>query len=187
MTVAQLDKLLSSFDWDTWSSDLRDEIESPLKLIIEVQGERDGSKLGIEFNAKDPFVSRHFTQYLGARITQLDETTRDLVKETLHAALIEDEAVGVNDLAGRLMESGAFAPSRALMIARTETATAYNFGALGAYHQAGVEEVEVSDGDGDEECADANGEVWSLDEALANPLAHPNCVRSFGPHISDEK
>jgi hypothetical protein len=47
--------------------------------------------------------------------------------------------------------------------------------------QAGVTHVEVSDGDDDDDCADADGQVWTLEEALANPIAHPNCVRSFAP------
>ena len=56
-----------------------------------------------------------------------------------------------------------------------------NHGTVVASRQAGVTHVEVSDGDDDEACAHANGQVWTLEEALANPVAHPNCTRSFSP------
>ena len=38
----------------------------------------------------------------------------------------------------------------------------------------------------DDECAEANGEEWDLDEALDRPLEHPNCVREFQYIIDDE-
>jgi hypothetical protein len=49
----------------------------------------------------------------------------------------------------------------------------------------GVKEVEVLDGDDDEECASANGQIWTLEEASDNPLGHPNCTRAFAPHLGD--
>ena len=47
--------------------------------------------------------------------------------------------------------------------------------------QAGFTLVDVFDGDKEEPCASANGAVWTLEEALASPLGHPNCVR-VSPH-----
>lgn len=62
-------------------------------------------------------------------------------------------------------------------IARTETAAAYNLGALGQYKAGGIELVTVVDGDADEICAAWNGrEHVPLAVAEGAPLGHPNAV-----------
>lgn len=62
-------------------------------------------------------------------------------------------------------------------IARTETAAAYNLGALGQYKAGGIELVTVVDGDADEVCAAWNGrEHVPLAEAEGSPLGHPNAI-----------
>jgi hypothetical protein len=43
--------------------------------------------------------------------------------------------------------------------------------------------VDVLDGDDDEPCASANGARWTVEEAEANPLGHPNCTRAFSPVV----
>lgn len=190
LTSADVDHLLATFDWDSWTPKLKAIVTPAFTSIAIAQAERAADDLEGEFDPDDPFVTRHFTAYLGARITQLDETTRDLITEELHTALEEGKSESMTDLAARLFakvnDSAAFSPSRALMIARTETANAYNTGAIMAYRQNDIEKVEVSDGDGDEDCEEADGQVWTLDEALAEPTAHPNCVRSFAPVVGDE-
>lgn len=70
---------------------------------------------------------------------------------------------------------------KAERVARTETGMAYNLSGIDSYRAGGIDKVHVYDGDSDEECADADGQVWTLDEADDNPLEHPNCVRAFGP------
>lgn len=71
-------------------------------------------------------------------------------------------------------------------IARTETAYAYAGGASGQMRDAGVAMVLISDGDGDEGCAAANGQEWTIDQYEANPLEHPNCTRDYEPIFMDE-
>jgi hypothetical protein len=71
-------------------------------------------------------------------------------------------------------------------IARTEAVTAYNMGALASFLITGCEYVEVSDGTEHEppyecECLDVDGEIWTIEKAMENPLAHPNCTRGFIP------
>lgn len=193
MTLAELNRLIASFDWEEWEDGLREAFAPEFEAIALAQGEHEAGALAIEFDSKAPFLTRFFTKYIGERITQMSQSTRDMIVEELHAVLEHEddrESAGATALAGQLSDavadSAAFSPARSLMIARTETAIAYNVGALGAYHQAGVEKVEVSDGDEDEECADADGQIWTLEEALAEPVAHPNCVRSFAPVVDDE-
>lgn len=118
---------------------------------------------------------------LGTRIRGIDTTTRQQVRAALAAGLAEGE--GIPELATRIRklvdESW---PSRAATIARTETATAYNKGAILAYERSGlVEEVECLDG-GDcgwtshQDPDRANGTRRTLKEASQYPICHPNCL-----------
>ena len=76
---------------------------------------------------------------------------------------------------------------RSELIARTETAYAAANGDIAGFRDTGVEYVEISDGtDFDQECADADGQVWSLDEYEADPLQHPQCGRSASAISTDE-
>lgn len=78
---------------------------------------------------------------------------------------------------------------RSETIARTETKTAQNRSSIEAYRASEVvEALKVWDGDdcgwtGHDDDDKADGKVVSFDEADAYPLAHPRCVRSFGPVV----
>lgn len=66
------------------------------------------------------------------------------------------------------------------MLIRTKSANAYNAGSLNKYASAGVKRVRVFDGmEDDPECADANGQIWTLDYAMEHVIEHPNCRRAF--------
>lgn len=68
------------------------------------------------------------------------------------------------------------------MLIRTKTANAYNSGSMNKYAEEGVSRVKVFDGvEDDEECAEANGQIWSLRYAMNNVIEHPNCRRAFAP------
>jgi SPP1 gp7 family putative phage head morphogenesis protein len=116
----------------------------------------------------------------------IDDTTRDGARALLEQAL--KEGMSTQDFAARLEESGLFSEARAEMIARTETALAFNEGKLDSFKEADIDRVYVYDGDFDEECTEANGQIWDLDEAEANPIQHPNCERDFRPlTVSEQK
>jgi len=134
----------------------------------------------------------------GARlVTQVDETSKELIRGMVTREL--EAGVTVQDLADDILQRfGDFADYRAERIARTETAFAFNQGTLSGYRDAEVEYVEVLDGPGClpeghedgapapdpdtpgvQEDAEANGQIWTLDEAAQYPVGHPNCVRAF--------
>lgn len=73
------------------------------------------------------------------------------------------------------------------MIARTELSIAQAEGHVEAFREDGVEEVVIYDGDYDEECQEANGQIWTLEEYEAEPIAHPNCVRAARPLTREER
>ena len=187
VTVKQLTTLLDDFDWDRWSRRIKQAIDPHYTAIAIEQGDRtvEAFDLDDEFDAADPFVTKFFTQYLGERITQIDETTRNKIRAVLQDAIESHESASMQELAGLIREAAgdayAFSASRALTIARTETAFAWGHGAGLAFKQNGIERVVISDGDSDPECEQADGETWSVDEYLANVIEHPSCVRSAAP------
>lgn len=69
--------------------------------------------------------------------------------------------------------------NRAKAIARTEVGIAQNASTVARYQAAGVTQVIVRDGDQDELCAPFAGTTQTLEWALENPSAHPNCTRAF--------
>ncbi len=111
-------------------------------------------------------------------VKDLNVSSRDMLKATISDSVANEEPWEV--LKDKLKNNYAFSDSRAETIARTESGTLYNQGFVQAGIDSGlVDGVLVEDGDGDSECAEADGQTWDLDDAMANPLAHPNCVRSF--------
>ena len=113
------------------------------------------------------------------RVTQINATTREKVQQAVAAGI--EQGLGPRELGELLQESAAFDEYRAEMIARTETAYAYNDSAIQSYRALDVEKVTVIDGDTDDQCAPVNGATWTTDEALSNPIGHPNCTRDFIP------
>ena len=71
--------------------------------------------------------------------------------------------------------------SQLSLITRTESGHYYNEAILQVAEASGRDRVLVTDGDYDPACAEANGSVWSVEEARARRLEHPNCTRSFIP------
>lgn len=185
ITPKDLQHLVDTFDWDAWNTKIRDAIEPHYTAIASEQGDRTAETYGLEFDADDPFVDKFFTGYLGERITQIDETTRDKITSVLQDTLASLQSASSQELAGKIRDvvpdAYAFDASRGLTIARTEAAFAVGHGTGLTFKQNGINNVEISDGDGDDECADADGQIWTVDEYLAEVIAHPNCVRSAAP------
>lgn len=181
---------IDSFDWAAWQRRTRNVYEGEYRGIVIERGKRAAAEAQGPWKVDDPFMQREMTEYVGDRIVQLDEFSRedisDLVRNWL--ARTPDEAGSMKELANLITEKyDGYAQWRADRIARTETAIAYNHGTVFGYRQAGVTEVEVLDGDGDEACAAANGQVWPLARALKEPVEHPNCTRDFVPIKDDEE
>jgi hypothetical protein len=188
VTAKQLTALSESFDWDAYTTKLHAALTGPYTAVAREQGQREADAHDLDdWETGDAFTERFFTQYLADRVTQLSDTTQDLLTRLLQATVESHTSESNQEIAGRIrdLDPYAFSPARALTIARTETATAYNHGAGLTYKQNGLEEVDISDGDDDDECAAADGSTWTVDEFLDDPLAHPNCVRSGAPHVRD--
>ena len=134
-------------------------------------------------------------EYGGARITNINERTRDAVKAQLTEGVRRGysiqqllggvEAEGFAGVQGALLDNGvaAWDPYRAEMISRTETALSFNRASIRGYGEYGVREVQAIDGDFDEDCAARNGQVFSIDEALGI-ADHPNGTLDWAPVLA---
>lgn len=115
---------------------------------------------------------------VGSRITKINETTRDDVARIIGEGF--DRGLSPGEVAALIEEGTPFNAARAELIARTESALAYNESALRSYEEFGFSEVQAIDGDQDPECAERDGQVFSLDEAMAIE-DHPNGTLDWAP------
>lgn len=156
----------------------------PLYVLLFEEAASDAeTQLGIDasFTLDNPYVQDELKN-LAKLIRRVAETTKDEIRALVGRQA--DEGWSVDQLAAAILERGEIASkTRAATIARTESGTGYNLGSVTAYRVAGLTHVDVLDGDEDEPCKSANGARWTLDEAQANPLGHPNCIRAFLPVV----
>lgn len=191
ITAADLKHLAETFDWNAWRDKLEPGFTQVYRDAVETIGTTAADAHGVAFDVDDPFVTRHMTSYIGERITQLEGTSKDKVIDAMQSALDDaDEDASVADLTDSILGAVGdvyddFEQYRALRIARTESAITYNHANVLGGSQAGFDQFDVVDGTEDDECAEANGDVWSTDECLDDPIAHPNCERAFFPHVDD--
>lgn len=154
-------------------------IETGLTLGASEAATRLGIAVTFSIPASDAALAQ-VTTHLDRLGVGIQNTTNEDVRRVLTDALRE----GVDNTAirARLDELfDGYQDWRLDRISRTEITAAYNLGAVGQYREAGVQTVLVSDGDVDAPCAAANGATWTLDHAESDPLAHPNCTRTWIP------
>lgn len=125
-----------------------------------------------------------------ARITRINEKTRDAVREVVSEGVrrgysIPQIANGVEAEGFRGVNAlPQFDMARADLVARTETMLAYNESAIRGYVEYGVERFEAIDGDFDDECEARNGEVFTAEQILDadDPIEdHPNGTLDWIP------
>ncbi|HEY3315193.1 MAG TPA: phage portal protein, partial [Bacillota bacterium] len=178
---------VGSYNWSRWVTGAMPILQKHLEKLHALGGK---SALGVlklqgtfdlRSEAAEEYARARAAELVGKRVladgTVIDnpdrrwaitETTRQAIRDEVERGLAE--SLSAVDLAEELRSSHAFSASRATTIARTESGTAYNRGAIDGYRDSGVvDEVEVFDGDYDAECQAANGQIWTLDEAEANP------------------
>lgn len=135
----------------------------------------------------DETVHKYAQEYAQKRtaelVTRLDESTRKMLRKDLAKAM--DEGKTPTEIATELHDAYAFSDARSFAIARTETGFAWNHAGIDTYEHDGARAVHVYDGDGDPECAAADGQIWSIEYARGHALQHPNCVRSFSPSYDE--
>lgn len=187
-TSAALLKKLEGFDWKAWTKSLEKGLSQPYRDLVMTTAQAAAKKAGAIIAPNDPLLSRFMASYVLERATQINETTKEAAADLIRGVIESGEAGDslANLIRDKMREQfDGYEQWRANRIARTETAIGYNQANVLGFAQADVREVDVVDGTGDEPCARANGKTWTLREALTDPIAHPNCTRSFLPVISD--
>lgn len=115
---------------------------------------------------------------VGLDIRGIGRTTRDRVVHAIRQGIAQ--GLGARELGELVRTSAGFDEARAETIARTETAKVLNQASIESYREYEVEYVQADDGDGDEECAARDGQVYTLDEAEGIE-DHPNGTLSWTP------
>lgn len=171
-------------DWDGFADEAEALLRRYYPQLLELAYSDAGDLLGddsIRWDLSNPRV-KDVIDGLAEKIRGVAESTKEDVRRWIEVGT--EEGLSVDKIAEQIRSNAAnISPSRALTIARTESAVAYSSGAILAYGDAGVTRVEVLDGDEDEACAAANGQIWTLEEAMQEPIAHPNCTRAFAPVV----
>lgn len=126
-------------------------------------------------------------------VTDIEDSTRDMLRGLVTEAMTDNWTN--QELADKIEAMGAFAPSRALTIARTEIAAADVNGNMAAYRASGVVSgkywIKGSEHGEEDECDDnADDGVIDIDDNFSSgddaPPAHPNCVCDVIPVVQDD-
>lgn len=191
-SAAALLRKLDTFPWDDWTVSLSNKIARPYRDLVISVATKVAKDYKTTIDPQDPLLSKFMTNYVLERATQLDRTTKEMLKTTIQGVFdVDGGSSSISELRDLVLETvrermEGYESWRALRIARSETAIAYNHANILGFVQAGLGTVEVLDGTEDDACADANGEEWTMREALANPIAHPNCQRTFVGGAEDQ-
>lgn len=181
--------ILKEYQSSTFNSELKQMMNDIIMQIYVDASQNAQAELTGSF-VRDPKFHEYAQSYAKDRTAELvgtgknpaysiDQSTRDMLRSDLTDMI--DQGMTPAEIASELENNYAFSETRSMMISRTETGFAYNRGTLKMYDESNVKLVYVTDGDYDEDCRAANGQVWGVDYASINALQHPNCVRTFAP------
>ena len=189
MTGAQaLLAKLAAFPWDDWNASLAGAMLQPARDLVIRQAVAASAAAGGTLQPDDPFLDRFVTDYVLERATQINAVTREALSDLIIDTFNTDDGSTPAELGQLVLDRmredfEGYEQWRADRIARTEPAIIYNDANVLGWADAGVTEIDVLDGEDDDICAEANGERWSLESALDDPIGHPNCTRAFLPVI----
>lgn len=198
--VGKISAPIDDWDWSEWVDMLIDPLAAELRKIHR-QGMYDvfatlefEDSFSLRNERAEAYARQRGAQLVGRRVLPsgqvidnpnpeftLSDSTREMLRGTITRSM--EQGLPPAQLREQIVNDYAFSPTRANAIANTETAFAYNDASIDAYAEAGVTRVRVEDGDGCEPCIKANGQVWTLEQARANPLEHPHCKRVFYPIV----
>jgi hypothetical protein len=172
------------FSAEKWDRALGKAIRPHVSGVVVTVTDRTTQLLKHEGKAEiDPYVAeveRYVLERTGKRITGINEHTRDSIAGIIRQSLELETPMTSSDIADAVQASTLFDDARSEVIARTESAFAYNAASISSFQQYGVEQVEAIDGDQDEVCADRNGRTFGVDEAF-DIEDHPNGTLDWVP------
>lgn len=168
-------RVKSSSIWKTFQSMVAAALERGARDAISTATIHHGSQgLTVDPDADYDAMAKEIV-FRSNGVREITETLRDSVVTKL--GNVEDR-----DAADKIVRDSitAWRTGKAETIAITEATEAYNEGSLSVFENSGVTDVFVFDGhDSDQPCIDANGSIWSIDEARSRRTEHPRCRRAF--------
>jgi hypothetical protein len=204
-TGESLDDLLAVYPWPVLSDAVRSRgVLESLARAYQDGLDRASVALGVGWNVRDEraaaYARARAAEMVGVRRDgdrwvpnpdarwAITDTTRDRVRSLVADAI--DRGTSYRDLAAAVEQldgdGGVFGEARAETIARTELAMAANVGAGEFYRAHGVARVHVFDNEACPVCGPYAGTTQPIDWFLANPVGHPNCIRSAAPVVEEE-
>ena len=179
MIVTKLDVAdVDGFDWN-WEAKYLDEFVEELTKAYAASfvAEFPEGPMGIVQREAEEYARTRGSQ----QIVAITNTTRERVRAIVGQSIMEGERMSV--LAERIAGDHVFSPDRAMVIARTETATALGQGAKGAaIAQERDEKRWVTQGDDDvsDDCLLNENEGWiqigdNFQSGVETIPQHPNC------------
>jgi hypothetical protein len=182
-------------DWHAEDAYLEPIIASHFTTAIQLAYPFVSSQLGmtVSFDMANPYVAQVMDR-IGSLVSGINATSMARLQDTVQAGITQGS--GIDTIARNIQDQlsgwagiGDIDHSRSMVIARTETATAYNGAAVAGYRDSGIVGSSICldsadcglDGHNDPEKPD--GLAYSLDDADMYPLSHPNCVRAWAPNI----
>lgn len=145
-------------------------------------------ELDLDLDLENEFVSAVLDR-LAKEVTAVAETTRDQIRGLVDQA--NENGWSVETLARNIRDQTEIeSRRRALVVARTESASAYSQGSILAYQESGVVSGTewLTAGDACPICDPLDGVVTDLGGeypgGLAFPPAHPNCKCALAPVVA---
>ncbi len=141
---------------------------------VSAQLRRLGAKdIEVEVSSRDKLAARWLDERGAELVTGITQTTRNELSTFLSASVIEGKTAP--EIAASIREHfSGFSETRATTIALTEVGEAYNFATVRTGIVAGVKKAQLVDGELDE-CAERNGRIVDIHQALTERLNHPRC------------
>lgn len=165
-----LRKIASNPAWKRFQAQVGELLEKYTIRGLSIAAVQHGNTTGIDYETVAKGIVYRPEGALG-----IVQTFKAQINAAVEAATDGTEAADIIKEQIALFQSG-----HSKTIGLTEAVHAYNEGTLLSLEAAGHSEVYVEDGDDfDEPCQTANGSVWTIEEARANRLEHPNCRRAF--------
>lgn len=161
-----------------------DAVKAPINSAATASVSQLVGELGLSFDVLQPGLAKFVKKEVGHLIKQISATTLDDVQSHMATGLKDGQSI--DQIKDALSESGAFAPSRARLIARTESTRATNGAqrsSLSDYQKESGNKVKKewltsNDDRVREEHEKMEGERKDIDEVFTNGLlepGEPNC------------
>lgn len=182
--LARLQRAIDAHLDDIAAAEWRARFAAPINAAARGAVERLASSVGVDFAVLQPGLQRFVEREVAFLVTSVTDTTKDGIRRAVAAAL--EAGDGLPELATRIAEIGEFAPSRAKLIARTETTRATNGAQRETIREYGRESgltirkswLTAGDDRVRDEHRELDGETVGVDEPFSNGrLApdEPNC------------